>query len=98
MTLKYPKELYVDSGYFDGDMDCEYTDEIQKLVKVRKQHECCGCGKGCKKKINIGDYAVVDKALFPGEGWKSCYICVPCIEEFLEESGQVESQESEDKG
>ena len=96
MILKYPKELYVGSGYFDGDMDCEYIDEIQKLVKVRKQHTCCGNGRGCKKKINIGDYAVVDKALFPGEGWKSCYICVPCIEEFLEESGQVESQESEE--
>lgn len=95
MTLKYPKELYVNSDYFGGDMDCEYTDEIQKLVKVRKQHECCGYGKRCKKKINIGDYAVVDKALFPGEGWKSCYICVSCIEEWLEESGQVEPQESE---
>lgn len=90
MTLKYPKELYVNSCYFDGDMDCEYTNVIQKLVKVRKQHECCGDGKGCKKKINIGDYAIVYKALFPGEGWKGCYICVPCIEESLEESGRVE--------
>lgn len=78
-------------------MDCEYTDEIQKLVKVRKQHKCCGIGNSCKKIINIGDYAVVNKALFPGEGWKSCYICVSCIEEWLEESGQVKSQEGEEK-
>lgn len=90
MNLKYPKELYVSSGYFEGDMDCNYICETQKLVRVRKSHKCCGVGNNCKKEINIGDYAVRDKALFPGEGWKSCYICTNCIEEWLKESGQVE--------
>ena len=90
-NLKYPKELYTDSGLFGGDMDCEYTNESEKLVKCRKSHKCVNC----QKLINIGDYAVEDKALFRGEGWKSCYICVQCIEEWLEESGRAESEGTE---
>ena len=58
--LKYPKELYTGSGFFGGDMDCEYTNESEKLVKCRKSHKCVNC----QKRINIGDYAVEDKALF----------------------------------
>ncbi len=87
--LKYPKELYIDSGFYGADMDCEYTNETEKLVKCRTPHKCVNC----QKSIDVGDYAVQDKALFPGEGWKSCYTCTSCIEEWLEESGQVESEE-----
>ena len=91
--LKHPKEMYLNSGYFDGDMDCEYTENTQKLVKCRKQHKCVGFGRRCKKNIKPGELAVLDKALFPGEGWKSCYLCISCVEEWLEESGQVDSEE-----
>ena len=86
IKLKYPKELYIGSGFFCEDMDCEYTNRFEKLVKCRKSHKCAYC----QKQINIGDYAIEDKALFPKEGWKSCYICVRCIEEWLEETGQAE--------
>lgn len=86
--LKYPKEYYVGSGFYDGDMDCECINETEKLVKCRKPHKCVNC----QKSIDAGNYAVQEKALFPGEGWKSCYICISCIEEWLEESGQVESE------
>ena len=89
--LKYPKELYSESGFFGGDMDCEDTNKSEKLVKCRKLHKCVNC----QKRINIGDYAVVEKALFPEEGWKSCYICIKCIEEWLEESGQAEIEDAE---
>ena len=89
MKLKYPKELYVDSGFFGGDMDCEYTNETEKLVKCRKTHKCVNC----QKIIEIGDYAIRDKAVFPSEGWRSCYICTNCIEAWLEESGQVEQED-----
>ena len=29
-------------------------------------------------------------AIVEGQGWRSCYICLPCVENWLEESGQVE--------
>ncbi|MCR4745221.1 MAG: hypothetical protein K5894_08325 [Lachnospiraceae bacterium] len=86
--LKYSKELYTDSGFFDGDMDCEYTDREEKLVKCRKSHKCTNCQKDIAK----GDYAVCETALFPGKGWNNCYTCISCIEKWLEESGQVESE------
>lgn len=87
--LKYPKEMYVDSDFYGGDMDCEYTDSEEKLVKCRKVHKCVNC----QNDISVGDYAVCEKALFPAEGWKSCYTCTKCIEQWLEESGQVEVEE-----
>lgn len=89
--MKYSKELYIDSGFFAGDMDDEYTNESEKLVKCRKPHKCVNC----QKQISTGDYAVVEKALFRGEGWKSCYICTKCIEGWLEESGQVKNEDKE---
>ena len=89
--LKYSKDLYIGSGFFGGDMDCEYTNESEKLVKCRKPHKCVNC----QKQISIGDYAVAEKVLLRWEGWKSCYICVQCIEEWLEESGQAESEDKE---
>jgi hypothetical protein len=86
--MKYP--LYIDSGYFSGDMDDEYIDE-KEMVKCRESHICVGHGEKCKKNILPGDHAVCQKAILPGEGRKSCYICTACIEEWLEESGQVEN-------
>lgn len=83
--LKYPKEMYADSGFYAGDMDSEYVDGEERLVKCRKVHKCANC----QKSINAGDYAVCEKTLFPSEGWKSCYTCTKCIEQWLEESGQV---------
>lgn len=91
--LKYNPDLYVHSGYFDGDMDCEYVNESEKLVKVRKEHPCVGYGENCSKLIKPGQYAIKQTALFPGEGWKSCYICTNCIEDWLVESHQVSEED-----
>ena len=33
------------------------------------------------------------QAVIEGAGWRSCYICLPCIEKWLEESGQVDREE-----
>ena len=91
--LKYDADMYVDSGFMGGDMDDEYERINESLVRCRKEHECVGAMKCCKKVIKPGDYAVRVTALFPGEGFKSAYICTSCIEAWLEESGQVEESE-----
>ncbi len=90
--LKYDKELYTDCGFYSGDMDDTYIEESEKLVKCRKQHTCMNC----QRTINIGEYAVCETALFPGEGRKSAYTCTKCIEDWLEESGQVDTEEDEE--
>lgn len=36
---------------------------------------------------------LMQKAVVEDMGWCSCYICLPCVEQWLEESGQVDMEE-----
>ena len=87
--MKYDEELYIGSGFYGADMDGEYSPREEKIVKCRKPHECMG---GCGKTIKPGDQALYETGFFDGKP-VSCYTCLECIEKWLEESGQVESEE-----
>lgn len=88
--MKYPEEMYVDSQLFMADMDgSESNFTEKKIVKIRKSHKCCVCGK----EIPQGDKMLMQKAVIQDMGWCSCYICLPCVEDWLEESGQVDTME-----
>ncbi|PNX48576.1 MAG: hypothetical protein BV457_03435 [Thermoplasmata archaeon M9B1D] len=85
--MKYDKEMYLDSGiygYGDEDISCHK----EKIVKCRKTHECCTCNK----EIKIGENALHESGFMDGEV-VNAYTCIECIEEWLEESGQVELDE-----
>lgn len=88
--LKYDKELYLDSGFYDGDF-CGASEDIncykEKLVKCRKEHKCSVCNKN----ILIGSYAIYESGFMDGHA-VSCYTCTECIEKWLEESGQVDNE------
>ena len=47
----------------------------------------------CGKEFPKGTEMVMQSAIIESEGWRNCYICLPCIENWLEESGQVESED-----
>ena len=83
--MKYAEEMYLDSQIFDGDMDGSESNFTEKIVKVRKPHTCCVC----EKEISKGTKVIVQRAVVQDLGRCSCYICLPCIENWLEESGQV---------
>lgn len=51
--MKYEKELYIDSQIFAGDMDGSESNFSEKIVKTRKPHECCVCGKEIPKGIEV---------------------------------------------
>lgn len=87
--MKYPREMYIDSQIFLGDMDGSESNFSEKIVKVRKPHKCCVC----EKEISKGEEAVMQNAIVEDMGWRSCYICLPCIEKWLEESGQVDLED-----
>lgn len=70
---------------FSGDMDGSESNFSEKIVKTRKPHECCVCGKEFPKRTEM----VMQSVIIEGEGWGNCYICLPCIEEWLEEIGRV---------
>jgi hypothetical protein len=89
--VKYDKELYLDSGFYGGDFgEDEVSCYKEKLVKCRKVHECAACNK----EIQVGDYVVCESGFMDGMA-VSCYTCTECIEEWLEESGQVDTDEEE---
>lgn len=89
--MKYPEEMYIDSQIFAGDMDGSESNLTEKVVKIRNSHLCCVC----EKQIPKGERMLNQKAIVEGQGWCSCYICLPCVENWLEESGQVEDGENE---
>ena len=85
--MKYKQEDYIDSGIYGVDEDMENVKE--KIVKCRKPHNCMG---GCETEIKSGEYALLQTGFLYGEP-VSCYTCIPCVEEWLEESGQVELED-----
>lgn len=80
-TLKYTKEEYESSGFYDVDMDVEMTNQTFKLVKVRKEHLCANCSCTIPSKT----FALRESALCRGEGWKSCYTCIKCLDDWLDQ-------------
>lgn len=85
--MKYKPEDYIDSGFYSGDEEIENHKE--KIVKCRKPHECMG---GCGTEIKPGEFALLEIG-FMDEKPVSSHTCLPCIEKWLEESGQVELEE-----
>ena len=88
--LKYDKELYIGSeiyGWGDEEISC-YK---EKLVKCRKPHTCASC----ESDIQVGDFAIYESGFMDGEAISS-HTCIKCIEEWLEESGQIDVDEEEE--
>lgn len=83
--MKYELGLYVDSG-FHTDSE-EISAYVEKVVKCRKPHIC----SHCQKQIDVSEFAVRESGFMEGEP-VSAYTCINCIEEWLEESGQVEEE------
>ena len=86
--MKYAPHLYLGTGFYSDDDEMEnYT---EKIVKCRKIHQCAFC----KKEIKIGDQALSEKAFLDGRP-VSAYTCLPCIESWLVETGEVDNDEEE---
>jgi len=87
--MKYTPEDYINSGFYDGDMDSEIENQKAKVVKCRKPHACMG---GCDSEIKPGKYALLETGFMDGEP-VSCYTCLPCIDKWLDE---MQSHEEDD--
>lgn len=84
--MKYDKELYIESGIYGLDEDIRNHQE--KIVKCRKPHKCVSC----EREIKQGEQALYESG-FDDCGAVSAYTCLECVEKWLEESGQVDSDE-----
>lgn len=83
--MKYAKQDYIDSGFYDGD-DSEISCHKISVVKCRKEHKCNG---GCDTIIKVGEYALSESGFMDGEP-VSCYTCILCLEEWMDEIGEFE--------
>ena len=90
--MKYDRELYTYCGLYDGDMDGGIENCKEKIVKCRKEHIC----NFCHKTIKVGEETHNESGFADGKPY-SIYCCIKCVENWLEESGQVESEEVEDE-
>jgi len=75
--MKYSKKIYESTEFYGSDEDTQY--ETQKVVKVRKDHECCNCGET----IKIGENALYETCFLDGP--KQCYTCITCCDKWLDE-------------
>lgn len=87
--MKYELEDYLYSGFY-SDMDDDIENKKEKIVKCRKPHKCMGC----EKEIANREHALLETGFMDGKPVSS-YTCLPCIEAWLEESGQVEVDEED---
>lgn len=81
--MKYKPEDYIDCGFYSGEDDIEKHSE--KVVKCRKPHQC----STCSKEIQAGDHALLEKGFLDGMP-VSCYTCLACIDEWLDELAEIE--------
>ncbi|MDC0802719.1 hypothetical protein [Clostridium paraputrificum] len=84
--MKYDKGLYIESGIYGLDEDVRNHQE--KLVKCRKMHKCVSC----ERDIRVGEQALCETG-FTDDGAVVAYTCLECVEEWLEESGQVDNDD-----
>ncbi|MEZ3424492.1 MAG: hypothetical protein K1W39_12365 [Lachnospiraceae bacterium] len=84
--MKYDKELYLDSGIYG--LDEEVTNKKEKIVLCRMPHICASCAREIRK----GEQALYESGFLDGEP-VSCYTCLECIEEWLEETGQAVNED-----
>lgn len=79
---KYTDAQYLEAGesYFEGDdLTSNHT---YKIVKTRKEHECMGVDHKGNQIIPVGAKALCERAIHKDEGRVSCYVCLPCLDEW----------------
>jgi hypothetical protein len=79
--MKYTEQEYLNSGYYECDMDSEVENQKVKIVKCRQPHKCMG---GCDGEIQPGEFAYYESGFMDGKP-ASCYTCLPCIDKWLDE-------------
>ena len=80
--LKYPKEMYLDCGFYADDEEVEHA--TSKVVRCRKSHKCANCGN----EIKIKDFSLRESGFIYNEPC-SCYTCMVCLNKWLDEKKGV---------
>lgn len=88
--MKYDKELYIDSGIYGFNKE-RLANKKEKLVVCWMPHICANCAREIRK----GEQALYESGFLGGKP-VSCYTCLGCIEEWLEETGRAGNGDEEE--
>ena len=86
---KHTEEEYINSGFYDGDMDVNILNYKVKIIKCRKPHKCNG---GCNSEIKAGENAMLETGFMDGVPL-TCHTCIPCIDKWLDELKGLEEDD-----
>ncbi len=87
-SLKHSDDDYLRFDPFEGDRDVDIRMRTVKLVRVRKSHRCqLSIGTDKAHDIAIGELARHERAFVDGDFWGGYYVCIPCMDRFLDEVG-----------
>lgn len=77
-----------DQHYLHFDVFCGDDSEIRlrriSLVRTRKPHTCMWPTIGCRHEIQSGEKVWVESGIIDG-AFGRCYVCLECIDKFLDE-------------
>jgi len=79
--MKYKRYIYERNYLSPIDRDVEVLNKVAKLVTTRKAHFCWVCRKTFPKNTAM----VCERAFVDGKPG-SCYTCIDCIDDFIEEN------------
>jgi hypothetical protein len=85
MTQKHDNDTYLDFDPFEGDRDVDIRCQKIKIVKTKKEHQCYSV-EGDSHLIKPGSLVRFESALVDNE-FKSYWLCLPCIDEWIDEFG-----------
>jgi hypothetical protein len=90
--MKYTKKIYSEWNPFLGsDRDTEIRNYTWKMVKTRKEHDCCLAQLVGNEPhiIFVGSFAMREHAIVERE-WGSTYSCIDCMDKWLKEEAKIE--------
>ena len=93
--MKYDPDEYLRWNLFEGD-EAEIQCRSVRLVKVRKEHVCYSSQAYGEEQhtINKGEMARFEKALIDRSFWGQYYVCIACMDRFIDELNGEDNEPS----
>lgn len=90
---KYTDQQYVD--YYPFGEGEEYLRNVNmQICSTRKRQICVGPPDGTPHDTEPRTRALKESAMHPGVGWKTCYLCLDCADQWLDLLPIYETQEA----
>ena len=71
--MKYPEEMYIGNQIFEGDRDGSESNFSEKIVKTKKNHNCCVCEKEIPSGTKVSKKSLYSE-FFSSSGESSVYL------------------------